>query len=147
MGANWKKKVDIKIRLSKCSSTVFKRIQYPLILAWGCTVYKVQGLNLDKIVVSLDLLRQRNFSYGQIYVALSRVTSFNGIYIVEIFSRKVIRTHPCPLQEYEIMRLGNYLSIEHVDDPQNQLLTVRLLNAIQDGAFWSFPKRPLPPPL
>ena len=58
-------------------------------LAWGCTVHKVQGLTLDKIVVNLDLLRQRNFNYGQIYVALRRVTSFNGLF--GVFSGKVIR--------------------------------------------------------
>ena len=76
-----KTKVDIKIKLNKSSSPIFKTIQYPLMLAWGYTVHKVQGLNLDKIVVSLDLLRKRNFTYGQIYVALNRVTSFNGLYI------------------------------------------------------------------
>ena len=89
---------------------------------------------MDKIVASLDLLRRRNFNYGQIYVALNRVTSFNGLYIVGIFSGKVIRENPRPLQEYE-MRLESHLSIEHVDDPQNQLLKVILLNAIQDWAF------------
>ena len=89
---------------------------------------------MDKIVASLDLLRQRNFTYRQIYVALNRVTLFNGFYIVEIFSGKVIRENSRPLQEYEI-RLESYLSIKHVDDPQNQLLKVILLNAIQDWAF------------
>ena len=66
-----KTELDIKIKLSKNSSPVIKRTQYPLMLAWDGTVHKVQGLSLDKIVVSLDLLRQRNFNYGQIYIALS----------------------------------------------------------------------------
>ena len=138
-----KTKVDIKLKLSKSSSPIFKRIQYPLMLAWSCTVHKVQGLSLDKIVPSLDLLRQRNFTYGQIYVPLNRVTSFNGPYIVGIFSGKVIRENPRPLQEYE-MRLESYLSIKHADDPQNQLLKMILLNAIQDWAFWTCQKAPLP---
>ena len=86
-----KTEVDIKIKSSKNSSPFIKRIQYPLMLTWRCTVHKVQGLSLDKIVVILDLLRKRSFNYGQIYVALSRFTSFNGPYIVGIFSRKVIR--------------------------------------------------------
>ena len=97
-------------------------------LAWGCTVHKVQGLCLDKIVVSLHLLRQRNFNYGQSYVALSRVTSFSGLYIIGVFSGKVLRTDPHALQEYEKMRLESHLSIEHVDDHQNQSLTVTLLS-------------------
>ena len=86
-----KTEVDIKIKSSKNPSPFIKRIQYPLMLTWRCTVHKVQGLSLDKIVVILDLLRKRSFNYGQIYVALSRFTSFNGPYIVGIFSRKVIR--------------------------------------------------------
>ena len=43
-------------------------------LAWVCTVYKVQGLSLSEIVVGFQLFKQRNFNYVQIYVALSRVT-------------------------------------------------------------------------
>ena len=89
-----KTEVDIKIKSSKNSSPFIKRIQYPLMLTWRCTVHKVQGLSLDNIVVILDLLRKRSFNYGQIYVALSRVTSFNGLYIVGIFSRKVRRADP-----------------------------------------------------
>ena len=74
-----KTEADIKIKLTKNCSPVIKRTQYPLMLTWGSTVHEVQGLSLDKIVLILDLLRQRNFNYGQIYVALSRVTSFNAL--------------------------------------------------------------------
>ena len=48
------------IKLRKNSSPVIKRT---LMLVWGCTVHKVKGLSLDKIVASLDLLRQRNCNY------------------------------------------------------------------------------------
>ena len=44
--------VDIRIKATKSSSSVIKRTQYPLMLAWGCIVHKVQGLNLEKTVVS-----------------------------------------------------------------------------------------------
>ena len=64
---------DIKLKVS--SYVVIKRTLSPLILAWACTVHKVQVLSLPKIVVGFDLHRPRNFNHAQIYVALSRVTS------------------------------------------------------------------------
>ena len=67
--------VDIRIKSIKDLSPVIKRTQFPLMLVQACTVYKVQGLRLSEIVVNFQLLKQRNFNYGQIYVALSRVTS------------------------------------------------------------------------
>ena len=53
-----KTEVDIKIKSSKTSSPVIKRTQYPLMLAWACTVHKVQGLSLTQIAVSFELLQQ-----------------------------------------------------------------------------------------
>ena len=74
-----KKTVDIRIKSNKSSSPVIKRTQFPLMLAWACTVHKVQGLSFNKVVVGFQLLKQQNFHYGQIYVALSRVTSLEEL--------------------------------------------------------------------
>ena len=51
-------------------------------LAWACTVHKVQGQTLDQVVVNFDLEKQRSFKSGQMYVALSCVTSLNGLFLV-----------------------------------------------------------------
>ena len=48
-------------------------------LAWTCTAHKVQRLSLPKIVVSFGLQRRRNSIYGQIYVALSRMITIEGL--------------------------------------------------------------------
>ena len=63
--------VYIRIKSNKNSSFVINRTQFPLMLAWACTVLKVQGLSLSKIIVRFQLLKQQNFHFGQIYVALN----------------------------------------------------------------------------
>ncbi|HVX26818.1 MAG TPA: helix-turn-helix domain-containing protein [Parafilimonas sp.] len=49
--------------------------QFPLRLAWAITIHKSQGLTFEKAVIDAG----RAFAAGQVYVALSRCTSLNGI--------------------------------------------------------------------
>ena len=59
-----------------------KRTQFPLTLSWACAVNKVQDLSLAEGVISFDLEKQKSFNQGQIYVALSRISSMNKMYLI-----------------------------------------------------------------
>ena len=86
------------------------RHQFPLRLSWACTAHKVQGMTVDKVVVNLD----RTFSAGQGYVALSRVTSKEGLFIEtndpislekKIYADSEVQS---ALQEMPLLKLPNY---------------------------------------
>ena len=69
-------KCDSDIPVCKGSiSSIIKRTQFPLMSSWECTIHKVQGLSLEEGVVNFDLQKQRTFGQGQMYTALSRVSS------------------------------------------------------------------------
>lgn len=52
--------------------------QMPLRLAWAVTIHKSQGLTFDKVVIDAE----RSFAAGQVYVALSRCRTWEGIVLL-----------------------------------------------------------------
>jgi ATP-dependent DNA helicase PIF1 len=70
--------------------------QLPLKLAWCFTIHKIQGSTLDYVHLSLS----DSFEYGQVYVALSRVKTLDGLNIIDIDYSK-IKAHPKALNFYK----------------------------------------------
>ena len=63
--------------------------QYPLRLAWAITIHKSQGLTFDKVMIDAA----SSFSSGQVYVALSRCTSLDGIVLLSKIPAAAIYTN------------------------------------------------------
>ena len=119
----------IKLRPGKPSSPEIQRVQFPVPLAWACTIHKVQGLTLENIVVSLELRKQQFFNYGQIYVALSRATSLKGLFILGKLESKRIKANS-KVKEYNRLRnlIPCQLRSPGETNCNNSALTISLLN-------------------
>lgn len=109
-------------------------IQYPIRLAWAITIHKSQGLTFEKAIIDAG----DAFAPGQVYVALSRCTSLNGVVLLSRISTNSIRNEKriaeYGLQEKEEHVLLNKLAEEQFKFQIDKLLALfdwsKIINAL-----------------
>jgi hypothetical protein len=64
--------------------------QYPLKLAWAITIHKSQGLTFDHAIIDAEAA----FAHGQVYVALSRCRTLEGIVLSTPLTAMAVKPDP-----------------------------------------------------
>jgi len=91
--------------------------QYPLKLAWAITIHKSQGLTFENAVIDA----QAAFAHGQVYVALSRCKTLEGLVLSTPIQRQSIK-HDSTINNFT-------KNVEENQPDENQLLSSK--NAYQ----------------
>ena len=84
---------NVKYSLDETTKEIKEEIlgtftQYPLKLAWAITIHKSQGLTFERAIIDA----QAAFAHGQVYVALSRCKSFEGIVLRSRITASSVKT-------------------------------------------------------
>lgn len=98
---------------------------YPVKLAWAVTVHKSQGLTFDKAVIDVGAA----FAPGQVYVALSRLRSLDGLYLKT-------RVHPSVIASDQLV--SEFSRKQHMQRNLNELLREKqsdFILEIMESAF------------
>jgi len=109
------------------------RNQFPVCLSYAITVHKSQGLSLAKALIDAG---NNIFAEGRIYVALSRLTSLNGLLLIN-FDPTAVKANSQAVSEYNRLR-AQY----RPDLAQLPILTSRKSRKTDDKV-WVVPKHVL----
>ncbi len=145
--AEWQ---NIKYVLNEETKQIEERLlgsftQFPVKLAWAITIHKSQGLTFERCIIDAEAA----FAHGQVYVALSRCKSLDGIVlrspiepasvktdpIVRDFSEQAERNLPSESQllnaksEYQSATLKELFDFGSIMQPVNRLLAIIRENA------------------
>lgn len=106
--------------------------QYPLRLAWAITIHKSQGLTFERAIIDAG----RSFAPGQVYVALSRCKSLEGLVLASpIHESCIINDH----------RVSDYIarqreaaerSVESLSDLKDEYFRFQLLDLFDFGELY-----------
>jgi hypothetical protein len=105
-------------------------VQYPIKLAWAITVHKSQGLTFERAIIDVG----QAFADGQVYVALSRLRSLEGL---------VLRSHINPGVISTDKTIADYSKNSHKPETLSDLMRQEQLNFLRQVLVKTFDFSPI----
>lgn len=111
-------RVDIKFEVFH--KIVVHRRQFPLSLSYGITIHKSQGVTCKTAMMDLGTTI---FSDGQAYVGLSRVSTLEGLHLIN-FNPASVKAHSGAISEYNRLRSLFKSQLPQIDSSKKEAVKV-----------------------
>ncbi len=106
--------------------------QYPLRLAWAITIHKSQGLTFDRAIIDAA----QSFAPGQVYVALSRCKSLEGLVLASAIRPANIINDQRVTDYISHQQQATEQSVEALPDLKEEYYRYQLLDMFNFSGIW-----------
>ncbi|EFN71898.1 ATP-dependent DNA helicase PIF1, partial [Camponotus floridanus] len=106
----------VNVKFEVMDRAYVTRKQFPLSLSYGITIHKSQGLSLKCAIMDIG---NSIFNCGQVYVALSRVTSLDGLHLINFDPSSIMASEEA-IVEYNRLRRIHKPTTEIIIPPKTQ---------------------------
>lgn len=113
-----------KHKLVRKKPFIQKTKQFPVKLAYAFTIHKAQGQTYDKVILDLN---SHIFAPGQLYVALSRAKSLQGLYLTKPVTYSDIISDDSIFDFLDKVRAYNYVGSTNSAPPQKRSIKINSL--------------------